>query len=82
MHPTWVAHSVKARKMLPMYEYVEETQEHALGLLSPEQRDLAEMMKAMSQPSFKVFETLHHKVRQALYLLLHLVSDWFSTAAS
>jgi hypothetical protein len=65
VHPTWVARSVKARRMVPMYEYVEETQEHALGRLSPEQRDLAEMIKAMSQLSFKVFETLHRKVSQA-----------------
>jgi hypothetical protein len=63
VHPTWVARSVKARKMVPMYEYVEETQEHPLGLLSPEQRDLAEMIKAMSQLSFGLaFKTLHYKV--------------------
>lgn len=62
VHPNWVEDSIAAGRLLHMYDYIEDPTQNMLRPLSPEDRDLAELLKAeVGSPRDKMFESLHRQ---------------------
>lgn len=78
--PVWVKRSVKDRILLPMYNYVEEPQHSSLHYLSPDQRDTAELIKALSGHSVDtacrlLHENLPHRTTNSWRMLYSTSRD-------
>lgn len=64
----WVADSIRERRMLPIYPYLDDPAQNNLLHLSPEDRDVAELLKAkVGNPGNDIFEQLHQRVATVYY---------------
>ncbi|KIM29281.1 hypothetical protein M408DRAFT_23065 [Serendipita vermifera MAFF 305830] len=62
VHPNWVEESIAAGRLLHMYDYIEDPTQNMLRPLSPEDRDIAELLKAeVGSPRDNMFELLHRQ---------------------
>jgi hypothetical protein len=77
----WVTDSIRERRMLPLYSYLDDPAQNNLKHLSLEDRDVAELLKAkVGNPGDDIFNQLHQRVATIYYFpFTSLLNDFDSS---